>query len=666
MNKKWFGAAVIALFALSSCLEKDIYQGPKEEEKKFNDFDFSTVHPTTNLEVSYLNSGVEANVYFELYDEMPVIKTEYGYTKKADIFPLFASYTAENGVYKGTIELPTYLKKVYIYTPAFFAQTLIEANVENGIIKASDDIIEEKVTTRIAKPTYIPHDSYMVKYPYYGKEIPQAYKNDMHWYTFLGEYKHREHGDINYKYPSTGELAAKDADGLYTVHSQTINAHTTCPEEYRSYSDIHITKDAEIAVTFLGQNTCWNCSMGYYYYREGEKPAHLNDANIIMLFPNTQDGKWTNNPWEASKTAGIDRGTTVQLKYYPKINSGSEKGETTVFPAGYKVGLVIATNAWSNRITGFDTNIKYRAATSEGLSIDDKGNIYNTPRTAVYRYGDFVIASFEDYITDQNFSDIVVALKSNPVDGIEVDPDVDPDNNQTTTEILKGVYAFEDLWPSKGDYDMNDVVVRYNYGKTFDKDNKIYAESFIFKTFQNVAGNNNGLAFRLLYMGNPSSTQYFIRKPGEKEFTETNFTFEKDNNVFILTDNVKDDMGAEYKVILNYDSPITTSSEAQPFIFKNEADGQRWKVHIPKEKPTSKMNMSLFQTNDDASQPNKNIYYVRSGNYPFAFFLSGANEKDIEKLLQSENERVPIDQLYKDYESWVTSNGKNNQDWYKK
>ena len=43
-----------------------------------------------------------------------------------------------------------------------------------------------------------------------------------------------------------------------------------------------------------------------------------------------------------------------------------------------------------------------------------------------------------------------------------------------------------------------------------------------------------------------------------------------------------------------------------------------------------------------------------------------ANEKDIEKLLQSENERVPIDQLYKDYESWVTSNGKNNQDWYKK
>ena len=424
MNKKWFGAAVIALFALSSCLEKDIYQGPKEEEKKFNDFDFSTVHPTTNLEVSYLNSGVEANVYFELYDEMPVIKTEYGYTKKADIFPLFASYTAENGVYKGTIELPTYLKKVYIYTPAFFAQTLIEANVENGIIKASDDIIEEKVTTRIVSPTRIPHDSYMVKYPYYSKEIPQAYKNDTRWHTFLGAYEYMKNGEINYKY--TGELAAQNAGDLYTAHAQIINTHAICPEEYRSYSDIRINEKAEIAVTFLGQNTCWNCSMGYYYYKEGEKPTSLNDANIIMLFPNTQDGKWANDRKGAKPTAGINRGTAVQLKYYPKISSGSAEGETTIFPAGYRVGLVIATNAWSNRISGYNKNIKYRAATSRGLSIDDNGNPYDTPRTAAYRYNDFVMVSFEDYINDRNFSDVVVAMKSNPVKAIEVDPDVDP------------------------------------------------------------------------------------------------------------------------------------------------------------------------------------------------------------------------------------------------
>lgn len=131
-------------------------------------------------------------------------------------------------------------------------------------------------------------------------------------------------------------------------------------------------------------------------------------------------------------------------------------------------------------------------------------------------------------------------------------------------------------------------------------------------------------------------------KPGEKEFSETNFTFEKDDNVYILTENVKENIGTEYKVTLTYDSPVTTPSEAQPFIFKNGESGKRWEVHIPKEKPTSKMDMSYFQKGDDTSNPSQNIYYVREGNYPFAFFLSGANENNIQKLLNPKNEKTSL------------------------
>ena len=116
MDKKWIIAAFIAIFALSSCLEKEVYQGPEEDEKEFNDFDFSTVQSATSLEVSYANSGVKANVYFEVYDEIPVEQDEYTYTKKTNVTPLFAAYTADNSVYKGTIDLPAYLQKVYIYT----------------------------------------------------------------------------------------------------------------------------------------------------------------------------------------------------------------------------------------------------------------------------------------------------------------------------------------------------------------------------------------------------------------------------------------------------------------------------------------------------------------------------------------------------------------------
>lgn len=660
MDKKWIIAAFIAIFALSSCLEKEVYQGPEEDEKEFNDFDFSTVQSATSLEVSYANSGVKANVYFEVYDEIPVEQDEYTYTKKTNVTPLFAAYTADNSVYKGTIDLPAYLQKVYIYTPAFFAQTLIEADVTNGSIQASDSAPAKEAETRTT-PTLREYDSYMATS---FRETPGKYQGNR-WKTWLGEYNRRRNGEIDYQYQ--GDLAATWRDGLYTIHSQVINVNKDCPEELKCYSDISIDKDAEIALTFLGQNTCWNCSMGYYYYKATETPpASLEDADVIMLFPNTQDGYWINNPSAARRTAGVDRLTAVKLMYYPHIADGSREDATTVFPAGYKVGLVIANNAWSNRVSGFDDDKRYRAATSQGLSVDNSGNAFDAPRTAAYSYNGFVMVSFEDHINDNNFSDIVVALKSNPVGAIEVDPDVDPDNNRTTTEILKGIYAFEDLWPNKGDYDMNDVIVRYNYEKTFDKDNQIYAESFIFKTFQNYAGNTNGLAFQLVGSGNASSVTGFIRRPGETEFSETDFVYEEDDRVYILTEDVKENMGTEYKVTLKYDSPTGAASEARPFIFKNEADGKRWEVHIPKEHPTSKMDMSYFQIRDDASNPEQNIYYVRPGNYPFAFFLSGANETDISKLLDIKNEKTPIDQLYSGYSGWVTSNGKENQDWYKK
>lgn len=663
MKKQVLFVLLVALMAITGCMDNDVYKGPKEEpEKEFNDFDFSTVASATSLEVSYLNCGVEAAVYFELYDEMPVVKGEYSYTKRDDVTPLFAAYTDNHGVFKGNVELPAYLKnkKVYIYTPAFYAQTLIEAETTDGAIVAKDEAPGEKADTRVVTSTDKAYDSYMVTDP---QSTPEAYKNDTRWKTWLGDYDKYKNGEIKYKYK--GNLAATDG-GLYTAHTQVFDTNGTCPEEFRSYTDMYVNEKAEVAVTFLGQNTCWNCSMGYYYYKEGEKPASLNQTNVIMLFPNTQDGLWSNATNQAKEAAGIDRGTAVQLKYYPDINN--PQTGTTTFPAGYRIGFVIANNAWSNRLSSanFQRNNRYRAATSEGLSVNNNGTAYSTPRTAAYKYRDYIMVSFEDYTTDNNFSDIVITMKSNPVDAITDVPVVDPENNRTTANVLKGIYAFEDQWPSQGDYDMNDVLVRHNYEKTFDKDNKIYSEAFIFKTFQNFARNDNGLACRLDYLPANAQVKCEMRKEGETEFTETAFAYEQADKVFLLTDNVKENMGAEYKVTVTYQSPETKEHTAGAFIYKNTADGKRWEVHTPKENPTSRMDCSYFGQEADASKTDQGIYFVREGNYPFAFFLAGATEKDLGKLLDPANESKAIDQLYNGYNGWVTGNGSSNQDWYKK
>ena len=78
------------------------------------------------------------------------------------------------------------------------------------------------------------------------------------------------------------------------------------------------------------------------------------------------------------------------------------------------------------------------------------------------------------------------------------------------------------------------------------------------------------------------------------------------------------------------------------------------------------MEMSYFGQDDDASKPEQGIYYVRNGSYPFAIFLSGADENDLSKILDKANERTAIEMLYSGYSGWVESNGTQNKDWYKK
>lgn len=639
----------VLLLFIFSCSEHHVYQGDGEGEKqKFNDFDFSTIQEV-DLQVAYQNmGGIEAAVYFEVYDEMPVENKGYAYVKKEDVLPLYGYTTGEDGTFNKKLKLPAYAKTLYIYTPAFYAQTLIEAPVENGIAIATDMVpgIESAGTKATTS----------------GRYTSQAYTKDG-WKDWLGNWD--KDGYVQYIYKGS-ELKYYNPGKLYTAHASVLNVNGKCPEKFRMSKDFYVSEDGEVAVTLLGGNTCWNSSLGYYYYKDGEEPASLQDVHVVMLFPNTQDGQWSINKTAARATRGVDRGTVVQLKYYPNIANGSKAGETTVFPEGYRIGFVLATNAWTNRVSGFTGDKKYRAATSKNLSVNNNGVPYNEPRTAVYHYQsggmDAIIFSFEDHTDDENFSDVVFAVKSNPVDMLtEEIPEVKEDKQTIKTRV--GVYAFEDMWPQQYDYDMNDVVVNVSYEKTIDgsaKDRGIYTESFTFKPFENVAINTNGLGVTLEDAG---EAELSFTLNGEKAEV-----VKKDGNVILLTNNIKEGMGKEYKLTLTYQNPVQKEqANAKVFIWKEGAGAGNWEVHLSKEAPTALADRSelYFGQKDDRSDLVKGIYYVCEGNYPFAIFLSGCTEGNIGKLLLPENETHPVNTVYPNYTGWVNSNGEKYQDWYK-
>ena len=261
-------------------------------------------------------------------------------------------------------------------------------------------------------------------------------------------------------------------------------------------------------------------------------------------------------------------------------------------------------------------------------------------------------------------SDVIVALKSNPVKAL-IDPndkDVEIVINHDT--ITKGFYTFEDLWPSQGDYDLNDVGVQVNYVKTTNQWNQVLTESYIFKLCQNFASLQNGLAARVTGLNNDVVT-YFMRKAGEKEFTEIQLTMESDG-VVLLTDDVKKYPEAEFMIkVTHRDLGEIEKITAIPFIYREEEDGLRWEVHVTGDKPSTKMNTKYFGQGNDASNPAGGIYYVRNGDYPFGLHLDGATSDDVKELLSKENEGKPIDSVFPDYLNWVHSKGMNFRDWFK-
>ena len=155
------------------------------------------------------------------------------------------------------------------------------------------------------------------------------------------------------------------------------------------------------------------------------------------------------------------------------------------------------------------------------------------------------------------------------------------------------------------------------------------------------------------------------------ESTDTvDASFEKDGDVYYLTNDVKGEIGTTYILELTYETPLTSSDQLasiQPFIFRAEEDNKNWEVHIPMEAPTSKMNFNYFGKYDDCSNPDAGLYFVRSGDYPFAFYLKGADISVFEEtILKLDNESKPIDVLFPYFIEWSTSGGTKHQDWYLK
>ena len=230
--------------------------------------------------------------------------------------------------------------------------------------------------------------------------------------------------------------------------------------------------------------------------------------------------------------------------------------------------------------------------------------------------------------------------------------------------------AFEDLWPSKGDYDFNDLLVKYNLTYNANSDNNL--EEIKLKLQVKAIGGSlrNGIAMQLLnadlqrYNGN-----VFSSVSGGKTAS-----LSSSNSTIIISSSITDELPNYYSntgsgvssnelyeielaIAVNPASGVKINDLVSDiFIFRSNQPGLE--IHMPGNPPSPAADQSLFNTFEDKSLTKGS--YKTNENFPWAIEVSGSN------VFGQPKEKVNVSEAYPEFNSWVGSQGKESKEWFKK
>jgi LruC domain-containing protein len=242
-----------------------------------------------------------------------------------------------------------------------------------------------------------------------------------------------------------------------------------------------------------------------------------------------------------------------------------------------------------------------------------------------------------------------------------------------------GSLAFEDLWPGKGDYDFNDLVLDYQFHTTTNSKNFV-KEIQVDITIRAIgASMPGGFGFQFGNDGLRGSdikvTGYDVVSPlfkMEQNGIESNqekptiIVFDKAGRLLKWKggSGVNTETGSPYSDPVRVTVMVEISGEYtqdeigiinfNPFMIVNEDRGRE--IHLPDHRPTSLASGDYYGTRQDRSDPGTGRYYKTSRNLPWALNLIESFDYPIEKTSISAAHLVFYD--------WAASDGKKYADWY--
>lgn len=503
--------ACFAMLALTGCMDKDVYDPGKDPtvlKPESEYFDFTT---TTNVafEVNYGEIG--SNALIEIFTEYPISYNETGsFVIQGE--PVYKIFADTKGRFVGDVELPTAAKVVYVFSPTWGVPMCVEASVENGKVTVNEtDAASRAVVATRAKSNLKLVTVNNAQKVYSLVEISDSYGKPGDINGLIEDNKVISSKFINNVQKALWKGKSSKPDKLNNSNyvRDTEHVNTTIAKAYQNEQGQIVTvADAELFFTFLTESCWYQNVVGYYYYKIGECPAAPDQVKKIVIFPNASikgnvpylnwydkvPGGATNY---GSRNAPLETNRKVQLLFQDDQGNLSTK-----FPAGYTIGYFIIADGFKCGSKGHD-----------GFIDTDKSFVYSNEEwnknyqgqkarfISLSAEGGTVVYGVEDG-GDSSYEDLLFCIDANPNEAIQ-DPDrpvIDPDEPEVSeTENNYMSFAYEDIWPSGGDYDLNDVIIEYHRSITFNKDNYVSEVKETYEPVQKVGAATNRNAFAVQY-----------------------------------------------------------------------------------------------------------------------------------------------------------------------
>ncbi|WP_157544025.1 LruC domain-containing protein [Mucilaginibacter paludis] len=642
-------------------------------------FNFSTAKTVTlNLTLKATNGDPLSGVVVSVYNPA---------NTSADA-SIFKGVTNSNGILSAQISVPASLTQIIIDPSYLGLLRSAKANINGNAVTAtiggatgySGDIVPETITVASGSTSDVSllstGTSIVFAYPSPYTSTDDAVLNTTQFPLSYGVPKYLETTSdvISASLLKYVNASLPESKPLPTTHPDYI-ANT-------AVSTLNVIAKSDVWITFVAEGAGNLNSLAFYTYTTGNPPATEADIkNATLVFPNASG---------LGSGGGLSAGNKVKIG---------------TFNAGTSIGFILIGNGW----TGKGVNVNATKFYSDS-KLNPETDATLQRHTAVL-YDDvhqLTLIGFEDLnrqssSCDNDFNDIVFYATSNPVTGISntgvapVDKASDTDGdgvidaldafpNDATKAYISyfpsqtgyATLAFEDNWPLKGDYDMNDLVVNYRYTFVTNAQNQVVTIQGDYNVAAAGASYKNGFGVQLPIAASAVKSvtgQQFLDnyitlasngvEAGQSKaviipFDNSNKLISNPGNAYFVNtlNTLSKVQGTTATVLITLTSPIAqttlTASSLNPFLISNERRG--YEIHLPGYAPTDKADTKLFGTNDDTSVPASGKYYISKDNWPWAMSFNGSFVYPLET--------VKITDAYPHFTDWASSAGSNFTDWY--